>query len=386
MKDAQAPTARRRGFTLIELLVVIAIIAVLISLLLPAVQSAREAARRAQCTNNLKQIGLAVQNYISAFGSTPVHEYRRADEYGGTGGTSGNRSWLSLTLTFIEGGAMYNALNLSYSDGFYGPNNDNIVNGVNGTVQRASISTFLCPSDGETCLPQDGSVNVAGGKLGNNNYTGNVARPRNILMPGEAPTGGNLPGHKGVISTSRMYNTTGPCSPPGRALNTNVNVTIASITDGTSNTALASEFLMNDGSGDSRDPRRRFNYTDSGIIESIDVDIWAVVRDGLAGPAQNWAFWTTYKGATWAFTDAWEGHLYAHLFPPNAPTIHVYYSNTLRCFEGDSGHNPTSNHPGGVNVGFMDGSVKFIRNNVDLPTWWALGTRNGGEVVSADAY
>ena len=102
--------------------------------------------------------------------------------------------------------------------------------------------------------------------------------------------------------------------------------------------------------------------------------------------AQNWPFWTTYKGATWAFTDAWEGHLYAHLFPPNAPTIHVYYSNTLRCYEGDSGHNPTSNHPGGVNVGFMDGSVRFVKNTVNLPTWWALGTRNGGEAISADAY
>jgi hypothetical protein len=120
---------------------------------------------------------------------------------------------------------------------------------------------------------------------------------------------GNLPGHRGVISTARMYNTVGPCDPAGRATNTNVNVTVASIPDGLSNTTAASEFLMNDGSGDSNHPRHRFNFTDSGLIERIDVDISAVVRDGLAGPARNWAFWTTYKGATWAFTDAWEGHL-----------------------------------------------------------------------------
>jgi len=384
MKSDEIRAARHPGFTLIELLVVIAIIAVLISLLLPAVQSAREAARRAQCTNNLKQIGLAVHNYLDAFSATPVHEYRRADEFNGTGGTSGNRSWLSMVLPFIEGESAYSALNMSYSDGFYGQSN--IVNGVNGTVQRVSIATFLCPSDGLTCLPQDGVVNIPGGKLGNHNYPGNAGRPRNILMPGESPTSGNLPGHRGAISTSRMYNTTGPCNPPGKAANTNVNVTIASVTDGTSNTALVSESLMNDGSGDSPDPRRRFNYTDSGLIEAIDVDIYAVIRDGLAGPARNWSFWTMYKGSTWAFTDAWEGHLYAHLFPPNAPTIHVYYSDTLRCFEGDSGHNPSSNHPGGVNVGLMDGSVRFIKNTVALPTWWALGTRNGGEVISADAY
>ncbi|MDR3623485.1 MAG: DUF1559 domain-containing protein [Paludisphaera borealis] len=374
----------RRGFTLIELLVVIAIIAVLIALLLPAVQSAREAARRMQCTNNLKQIGLGIHNYMSTFNTTPVHEYRAANENGGTLGTAGNRAWHCQILPFIEEKPMYDAFNFAYSDGFYG--NNNIVNGVNATVQRSSIATFLCPSDGITCLPQDGVVNTGTGKLGNNNYAGNTARPRNILMPGQAPNNGNLPGHLGVISTSRMYNTVGPCGSAGKANNTNVNVSVASITDGLSNTAAASEFLMNDGSGNSNDPRRRFNYTDSALIEQPDVDIWAVVRDGLKGPAINWPDWTMYKGSTWAFTDAWEGHLYAHLFPPNAPTIHVYYSNTLRCFEGDSGANPSSNHPGGVNVAFMDGSVRFVKNSVDLPTWWALGTRNGGEVISADAY
>lgn len=373
------------GFTLIELLVVIAIIAVLIALLLPAVQSAREAARRMQCTNNLKQIGLGIHNYMSTFGSTPVHEYRRADEFGGTGGTAGNRAWHCQILSFIEQGPIYNAMNFNYSDGFYG--NANIATGVNATAHRSSIATFLCPSDGFTCLPQDGVMNsVPGVQFGNNNYVGNTGRPRNILLPGEGPTGGNLPGHRGVISTSRMYNTLGPCSPAGRALNTNVNVSVSSITDGLSNTAAASESLMNDGSGDSGDPRRRFNYTDSAMIEMIDVDIMAVIRDGLAGPVWNWADWTMYKGSTWAFTDAWEGHLYAHLFPPNAPPIHVYYSNTLRCFEGDSGANPTSNHPGGVNVAFMDGSVRFIKNSVNLSSWWALGTRNGGEVLSSDSY
>jgi prepilin-type processing-associated H-X9-DG protein len=93
-------------------------------------------------------------------------------------------------------------------------------------------------------------------------------------------------------------------------------------------------------------------------------------------------------GSKWAHEGeepASEGRVYREV-SFNVPTIHVYYSNTLRCYEGDSGANPSSNHPGGVNVSFMDGSVRFVKNTVDLPTWWALGTRNGGEIISADAY
>ncbi|WP_406697126.1 DUF1559 domain-containing protein [Singulisphaera sp. Ch08] len=372
----------RRGFTLIELLVVIAIIAVLIALLLPAVQAAREAARRSQCVNHLKQISLGIANYMDTFGSTPIHEYRRSDEYGGTAGSSGNRGWHCQILPFIEQSTLHNAINFTYSDGFYGANN--IVNGVNGTAHKAQIATFLCPSDGTTCLPQDGVVNVAGGKLGNNNYAGNSAHPRNVLMPGGTPVGNNLPPSQGVISTSRMYTTQGGCATAGRAATTNQNVSIASITDGMSNTAAVSESLINDGSGKSNDKRRNLHYTSSRLIEQNDVPAIVAVRDGLAAPL-NWPGWSMYKGSTWAFTDGWEGHLYAHLFPPNAPPIHVYADNTLRCFEGDTAMNPTSNHPGGVNVGSMDGSVRFIKNTINLPTWWSFGTRNGGEIISADS-
>jgi prepilin-type processing-associated H-X9-DG protein len=163
---------------------------------------------------------------------------------------------------------------------------------------------------------------------------------------------------------------------------------LASITDGTSNTAAVSESLVNDGSGNSSDPRRNLNYTNSGLIdarENPSVAAKLVVQDGLAGPI-NWPPWSIYKGLTWAYTDAWERHVYAHLFPPNVPPINTYHDDTFRCQEGDSGMNPTSNHPGGVNVSFMDGSVHFIKNSVNLQTWWYMGTRGRGEVVSADSY
>ena len=164
-----------------------------------------------------------------------------------------------------------------------------------------------------------------------------------------------------------------------------MNVSLASITDGTSNTAAVSESLVNDGAGNSPDGRRNLNYTNSGLVEAIDVPALAVVQDGLAGPI-NWQPWSYYKGLSWAYTDAWQKHVYAHLLPPNVPPIITYYTDTFRCCEGDGAMNPTSNHPGGVNVSFMDGSVHFIKNSVNLQAWWFLGTRGRGEIISADQY
>ena len=183
-------SGRARGFTLIELLVVIAIIAVLIALLLPAVQAAREAARRAQCTNNLKQIGLAIANYTDTFGSTPLHEYRwAADPEGGppyTQGAAGCHSWLTMIAPFMEQTTLFNAINFSYTEEWSG-----VTTGVDKTVQMARMATFLCPSDGMISTGYGygtGTYNV-----GNFNYCGNTGHPRNILLPGDTPTGGNVP-------------------------------------------------------------------------------------------------------------------------------------------------------------------------------------------------
>jgi prepilin-type N-terminal cleavage/methylation domain-containing protein/prepilin-type processing-associated H-X9-DG protein len=372
---------RRRGFTLIELLVVIAIIAVLIALLLPAVQSAREAARRMQCTNNLKQLSLGFANYMDINTVTPMHQYRHAAE--GGSGRSGCHSWYCAVLPYMEQTAMYNNLNMTYTDQWVysgplmGPNP------TENTVIRAAVSSFLCPSDG-VVNNGSGAGNI-GFQPGNFNYVANSGHPRNILMPGDAPNGGTLPPLSGIISMTRMHNAQGPCSTAAAAATANLTVSLASITDGTSNTACLSESLLNDGTGNHRDPRRNLNYTNSALVQQADVPALLVVQDAQRGVV-NWQDWSYYKGLTWAYSDGWERHVYAHVLPPNMPNVHTYNTATIQCQEGDSAMNPSSNHPGGVNVSFMDGSVRFIKNSVSLPAWWALGTRNKGEIVSADAY
>ena len=94
----------------------------------------------------------------------------------------------------------------------------------------------------------------------------------------------------------------------------------------------------------------------------------------------------TVKGLTWAYTDAWEKHVYAHLLPPNSAPIITYHLEHLPLLRGGRRMNPTSNHPGGVNVSFMDGSVHFIKNSISLQPWWYMGTRGRGEIISSDSY
>jgi prepilin-type N-terminal cleavage/methylation domain-containing protein/prepilin-type processing-associated H-X9-DG protein len=386
IKKSPQPS-RLHGFTLIELLVVIAIIAVLIALLLPAVQAAREAARRAQCTNNLKQITLAIANYVDVNNTTPLHEYRYATENGGANGNAGTHSWYCGIAPYLEQMPMYNSINFTYtlewaySGVIKGPNP------VDFTINKASIASLLCPSDGvvNTCSGYAQYINY---QPGNFNYVANTGHPRNVLLPGDPPNTGSLPPLTGILSTSQMYLGQLYCVTAAQNANVNVNVTLASITDGTSNTAAVSESLVNDGSGNSPDPRRNLYYTSSGLIDAQNnpsVPALAVVQDGLAKPIE-YAPWSYFKGLTWAYTDAWEKHVYAHLFPPNTPPIITYHTNTFRCQEGDGGMCPTSNHPGGVNVSFMDGSVHFIKNTVNLQTWWFMGTRGRGEIISSDSY
>jgi len=367
MPSNPATTRSRRGFTLIELLVVIAIIAVLIALLLPAVQSAREAARRAQCTNNLKQLGLAVHNYLDQNQCFPLK-----DMYPHTADLScgWSLSWPLAILPGLEQMAMYNAYNFNFSTG--GADYDTpctSANGwVNSTVGRTQVATFLCPSESLNQHPDAG--------WGTMNYYGNVGGP-GILA---TFSGTIVPNH---VSIGMVV---------GGGYGAGAPITMASITDGSSNTAVFSEKLYGNPNalntmtpGSTSGKRGMFNPT--GATASHDTGNQAEAMAFLGACRQIPATTTatsSISGLSW--TKSYPAYVaingYTHFGPPNS--IACAIMNTYWGGPSDAVP-PTSNHPGGVNVGLADGSVRFIKDTTSLPAWWALGTRAGGEVISSDA-
>ena len=355
---------KRRGFTLIELLVVIAIIAVLIALLLPAVQAAREAARRMQCTNNLKQLGLALANYESSNGCLPP---TGSDDPGD--GLDNDYSSKTRLLPFMEQPAIYNALNQTY----YGVS---IINpAINTTAVCSTINSFLCPSDSN-----DPGFTVLGVKTGQTNYGNNIGV--SVTLNGLAFDG----------PTWRMNDSAkgGPTA-------------IAAITDGTSNTAAHSEWLK----GRNVLMGRQAVWTNTiqysrgntssyywpGPHGSV-VTLQQVLQEvaGSCQPAPGTAATWDQKGMAWVVNLAGVGGGYSHLLAPNSVACFYVQYNYAKYNEPAPGNddvtmiNAQSNHPGGVNVGFLDGSVKFIKNTISLPTWAAIATKAGGEVVSADQF
>jgi prepilin-type N-terminal cleavage/methylation domain-containing protein/prepilin-type processing-associated H-X9-DG protein len=357
-------TRHRRGFTLIELLVVIAIIAVLIALLLPAVQAAREAARRAQCTNNLKQIGLAIHNYHSANNALPWGDGPWWIEW----------SAHTLLLPYLEQGPIYNALNFVdvQTLGQTAMPNDNP---ACTTAEYRSISVFLCPSDQDRLTSPDG----------HNNYMANTGSAPNCAYGGNA----NQPSWSGPAAGPFIYSSNGVDTGGSGFGGSSIN--ISAITDGTSNTAAFSERVKAIGN----------NFTatsapfDTGI-PTASLGIPTAVPNSVEGQSQPYyqacrqnppvPFNGTQDAANFR-DDNISGSTWVTGQPANTRYAHVMPPNTWSCRSGlQIAHNANSHHPGGVNVLFCDGSVKFIKATVAINTWWAVGTRAGGEVVSSDQY
>jgi len=360
---------RRSGFTLIELLVVIAIIAVLIALLLPAVQAAREAARRAQCTNNLKQLGLAVHNYISSNNVLPMQTMYPTAAAVSWGWSYG---WPLALLPNLEQTTMFNAFN--FSTGLFGNSSTpNFASLGNTTVAYLQLSTLICPSDGTRVRPQD--------PYGANNYCGNMGGP------------GAFGVMLGTVIANRFYTGWGDGANFGP-------IGLENITDGTSNTALFSERLLGINGGpsvlrSSPDFKRAVYVGPVGIPwmphpSSVAANV-AFVQGCLAIPGTQASLTSAGSGMYWAAAYPWHVVVneYLHNGTPNTVNCHNpqdYFGATLSYVGPNGSAPPSSNHPGGVNMALTDGSVKFVKDSVGLQTWWALGSRKGGEVISSDTY
>lgn len=321
-----------RGFTLIELLVVIAIIAVLISLLLPAVQSAREAARRAQCINNLKQVGLTIHGFHDVNGQFP-------SSIRPSGLTTAPRIAGTLRLLpYMDQKPLYDSYNLQVTWG----------DPVNSTLVKTRLSVFLCPSSPAEAARLDGIPELS------------------PWSPGVA----SITDYSGIAGIdSRLYssNLVSKSGSGNGILEKNATVTIASVSDGLSNTILFAESAG-----------RPFNYRKGGRLFSANQSLSRVNGGGWSRPASD----ITFKGSS-------------------ADGSSVIGPCPLNCTNGDdiakaAFPHPIYNtegtseiyafHPGGANILLGDGSVRFVKETTSLRVFASLITRDGGEVISADSW
>ena len=337
---------RSRGFTLIELLVVIAIIAILIALLLPAVQQAREAARRTQCKNNLKQLGLALHNYHDTHSTLPPGCLQVPNAAGtAPDRTRGGWGWNVFVLPFLDQAPLYNLLN---------PNGDNFPTSFAGHPVQTVLSMMICPSDASPGVNNYGGfTDVNGEGAGKSNYPA-VSGPLNT--------------HTGVWGHVRLAQQGGPTV--AGMFNYNSRTRFRDVTDGMSNSFAAAERAW-DGSPLKDDLRSDANGT---TYPEFDDDYSL----GWVGPIPR-------KGSLWAGR---YGHLPVASGPNAGTNTGEKYTTFVRTMDNDGfvpngfkAPSASSMHVGGAQYLLGDGSVRFIGENIDRTTFRHLGCIQDGQVI-----
>ncbi|SIO30521.1 prepilin-type N-terminal cleavage/methylation domain-containing protein/prepilin-type processing-associated H-X9-DG domain-containing protein [Singulisphaera sp. GP187] len=361
----------RWGFTLIELLVVIAIIAVLIGLLLPAVQAAREAARRMQCSNNLKQLGLALHNYESTYGCFPPAGLPVWSATTSVILDNASYSAQARLLQFIEQGAIFNSMNFSY--GCFN-SVDTYGNAANSTATDKRLSVFLCPSD----TPPSYNVNRIAGQSFRAPGTNYFTSTGSTLEHDGRQTGGPP---NGVFKYGGVFG-------------------FSDIIDGTSNTIAFGEWIVGSGNASVLSIPSDIIWMTSfpaGVTRNT-----ATMSLPLANANNNLFTWlqscrdqaapgsATRNAGSVQLGQAWAFNLPAYsigntVLPPNAkyPVCMTAKPGTQN---SPGAYGLASRHPGGANIVLGDGSVRFLKDSTNLNAFWALGSRNGGEIISSDSF
>jgi len=336
---------KRTGFTLIEVLTTISIIALLVGLLLPAVQSARESARRVQCSNNLKQIGLAMTTYQSTYNVFPM-PIQELDDAKGVFGTFSVHVAL---LPFLDNATLYSSLNVSrptsaeYLAGAGGVSHSS-PDPANYTCARTSLSVFACPSD-----PVQMSNQWAG-----TNYRTNMG----VLIEPEPGKLFPIESRNGAFSAWRQTLAAG------------------SFTDGLADTAAFSEKPR--GQKSSR-LQHFIGYTLTLTLYQTNNELIAACRSSANTPKPEFQ---NDVGNLWMHP-FYQFTYYNHCVGPNSDLVDCVGGwNTGEPVLANGSFAARSYHASGVNSVFCDGHVKFIGDKIDVKVWRALGTRNGGEVVS----
>lgn len=345
-------TKRRLGFTLVELLVVIAIIGILIALLLPAVQAAREAARRSQCSNNLKQIGLALHNYHDIYRAFPMMRVR-SQRCGANTWMTSNIGWSARILSQIEQGPLFERIDWGYYPGWRG------TNGAAGGPRRQTVGGYLCPSDsgeGRVAWTDPSGNRVVGGipnrTYGHTNYVASIGDDYRIRVG----TSSWRPRAMFVEARER-------CDWPQQRPQ---EINLAAIRDGTSNTLMVAECIIG------------FPHVRVNASESYDSN-----RDPLATPADNGCptsgspttCSTCQRGNSW-FRGYFPASLsFTTLMTPNSK-LYDCGRNTNRAMFASR-----SFHPGVVQAVMADGSAHAVSETIDWTTWRWLGNKADGNPV-----